>query len=272
MFDRYSEAPERVDTAVAEKFLRTSNLAAITSQLDPLSLVQVVNGQPHIRTDHKALVSIRDYIDRTGTVEGKRLLEHFGGAPFGWSPDTLRYLIAALLVAGDIKLKVSGREVTVNGQQAIDALKTNNSFKPVGVALRQDKVSIEILAKAAERLTDLIGDMVVPLEPDICKAAAKHLPQFQHQIAPLAEKLETLDLPGADRVRALNQQIADLLFTDASDAPRQLGAPESSLYDRLKWAQAAKVALGQGLETTIKDLRQHQERSNVYPAPAFRVP
>ena len=103
---------------MAEKFLRTSNLAAITSRLDPLSLVQVVSGQPSIRNDHKALVSIRDYIDRSGTVEGKRLTEHFGGAPFGWSPDTLRYLVAGLLVAGDVKLKVSGKEVTVNGQQA----------------------------------------------------------------------------------------------------------------------------------------------------------
>ncbi len=259
VFDRYNEAPERVDTAVAEKFLRTGNLAAITSQLDPLGLVQVTSGKPSIRTDHKALVRIRDYIDRSGTAEGKRLLEHFSGAPFGWSPDTLRYLFAALLVAGDVKLKVSGREVTVNGQQAIDALKTNNAFKPVGVALRHDKVSMEVLAQAAQRLTDLIGDMVVPLEPDICKAAAKHLPQFQHQFAPLAEKLDSLQLPGADRVRELNQQIADLLFTDASDAPQQLGAKESSLYDRLKWAQAAKMALEHGLETTIKALRQHQQ-------------
>ena len=258
VFNRYSEAPERVDTVVAEKFLRTSNLAAITSRLDPLSLVQVVSGQPSIRNDHKALVSIRDYIDRSGTVEGKRLTEHFGGAPFGWSPDTLRYLVAVLLVAGDVKLKVSGKEITVNGQQAIDALKTNNAFKPIGVALRQDKVSLEVLAKAAKRLTNLIGDMVVPLEPDICKASAKHLPQFQHRFASLAEKLEMLDLPGAERVRALNQQIADLLFTDASDAPQQLGAPESVLYDGLKWSQAAKAALAEGLETTTKALREHQ--------------
>ena len=126
------------------------------------------------------------------------------------------------------------------------------------MALRQDTLSIEVLAKAAARLTELIGDMVVPLELDICKAAAKHLPQFQHQFAPLAEKLETLALPGAERVREINQQIADLLFTDASDAPRQLGASESALYVGLKWAQAAKTALAEGLETTTKALREHQ--------------
>ena len=258
VFDRYSEAPQRVDTAVAEKFLRTGNLAAISSQLDPLSLVQMISGQPSISNEHKALVSIRDYIDRGGTVAGKHLTEHFGGAPFGWSPDTLRYLVAALLVAGDVKLKVSGKEVTVNGQQAIDALKTNNAFKPIGVALRQDKVSMEVLAKAAERLTNLTGDMVVPLEPDIYKVAAKCLPQLQHRFASLAEKLEILDLPGAGRVRTLNQQIESLLFTAASDVPQQLGAPESALHNGLEWAQAAEAALGRGLETTIKALREHQ--------------
>ncbi len=38
-------APERVDTVLAEKFLRTGNLAAITTQLDPLGLVQVTEGE-----------------------------------------------------------------------------------------------------------------------------------------------------------------------------------------------------------------------------------
>ena len=36
---------------------------------------------------------------KDGTIEGKRLLDHFSGPPFGWSPDTVRYMIAALLLA-----------------------------------------------------------------------------------------------------------------------------------------------------------------------------
>ena len=108
----------------------------------------------------------------------------FSGPPFGWSPDTTRYIVAALLVAGEIKLKVSGREVTVAGQQAIDALKTNNSFKSVGVALRDDRPSMDVLARAAERLTDLSGEQVVPLEEEIGKAAQKLLPALQHRARP----------------------------------------------------------------------------------------
>jgi hypothetical protein len=96
VFDRYSEAPVRAETALAEKFLRVSNLTAVTSSLDPLGLVHVSGGRPSIKTDHKAFMSIHDFIDRMGTVDGKRLTEHFTDAPFGWSPDTLRYLVAAV--------------------------------------------------------------------------------------------------------------------------------------------------------------------------------
>jgi len=61
VFDRYSEAPARAETSAAERFLKQTNLSAITSQLAPLGLVEVVSGQPRIQTTHKAIVSIRDY-------------------------------------------------------------------------------------------------------------------------------------------------------------------------------------------------------------------
>jgi hypothetical protein len=242
---------------LAEKFLRAAgaNLRGVSSTLDPLSLVQITGSRPSIDTARKALVSIRDRVERNGTIEGKGLLDMFSGPPFGWSPDTTRYLVAALLVAGEIKLKVSGREVTVNGQQAIDVLKTNNSFRTVGVSLRQDRPSMDVLARAAERLTDLSGDQVVPLENEIGKAAQKLLPSLQHRLAPLGEKLASLRLPGTETVESVNQQIADLMLSDASDAPLRFGAEDSPLYVGLKWAMATRIALDQGFGDTIRDLR-----------------
>jgi hypothetical protein len=258
VYDRYTEAPERVETALPEKFLRAaaSSLRAVTSQLDPLGLVQVSGGTPSIKTDYKALVSIRDHIDRNGMVEGKRLLDAFSDQPFGWSQDTTRYLISALLLAGEIKLKVGGREVTVIGQHALDALKTNNSFKSVGVSLRHDRPSMDVLARAAQRLTELSGDAVVPLEDEISRAAQKLLPDLQHRLAPLGEKLMSLALPGVDTMDSVNQQIADLLLSDASDAPQVFGAEQSTLYDELKWAQKVRFAFSNELDRTVRRLRE----------------
>lgn len=258
VFDRYIEAPVRAGTDLAEKFLRVGNLSGITTALDPLNLVQTQGGRHSVRTDHLAMVSIRDYIDRNGTVDGKRLTDVFADAPFGWSADTLRYLVAAMLLAGEIKLKVAGREVTVNGQQAIDALKTNNAFKNVGVSLRGgDRPSNEVLARAATRLTELTGDSVVPLEDDISKVTNKLFPQLQHQYGPLTEKLRGLNLPGVDRLQNLTHEINDVLLTDASDAPRRLGNEPSELFESLKWANELKLKLEQGLEPTLRELRQH---------------
>ncbi|HEN8704799.1 TPA: BREX system P-loop protein BrxC [Pseudomonas putida] len=259
VFDRYSEAPVRAATELAEKFLRAGSLTGISTPIDPLGLVQVNAGKASIRIDHKALVSIRDHIDRLGGVEGKSLSDRFADAPFGWSPDTLRYLLAAMLMAGEIKLKVGGREVTVNGQLAIDALKTNNSFKNVGVLLRgEGKPTIEVLVLAASRLTELSGDLVIPLEDSISKAATKLFPSLQQRYAPLAEKLKSLGLPGVDRLDSLSRDIADVLLTDASDAPQRLGKHDSALYDNLKWAADVRSSLEQGLEQTLRDLQQHR--------------
>jgi hypothetical protein len=258
VFDRYAEAPVRAGTELAEKFLRVGNLSGITSALDPLNLVQTQSGRHSIRTDHLAMVSIRDYIDRNGTVDGKRLTDVFADAPFGWSADTLRYLVAAMLLAGEIKLKVAGREVTVNGQQAIDAIKTNNTFKSIGISLRGgDRPSNDVLARAATRLTELAGDTVVPLEDDISKVTTKLFPQLQHQYGPLTEKLRGLNLPGVDRLQNLTHEINDVLLTDASDSPRRLGNEQSELFESLKWAAEVKLKLEQGLEQTLRDLRQH---------------
>lgn len=265
VFDRYDEAPVRADTTLAERFLRAGSLNAITAAIDPLGLVQISGGAPRIQSDHKALLSIRDAIDRQGAMEGKRLIDLFTGAPFGWSQDTLRYLVAAMLVAGEVKLKVAGREVTVNGQQAIEALRTNNSFKNVGVALRDGRPSLAVLARAAQRLTELLGESVIPLEAEISKAAIKLFPRLQHRFGPLAEKLRALALPGADTVAELTQDLAEILLSDASDAAQRLGAEDSVLYDSLKWANEVELALRKGLEETVRDLQWHRHEIEALP-------
>jgi hypothetical protein len=257
VFNRNNEAPVRADTRLAEKFLRAGNLKAISSETDPLGLVQIVSGTPRINSSHRALTSIRDYIERFGSLDGKRLTEHFSDAPFGWSPDTLRYLVAALLVNGEVKLKISGREIKVNGQQAIEGLRTNNAFKNVGVSLRDEQLDPTVLARAAQRLTELTGEGVVPLEQEISKVSTKSFPQFQQKYGPLEEKLKNLGLPGVEAMRELNRDLAEILETDASDVPQRLGSPDSTLYSNLKWAADVSLALKNGLEKTIRELREH---------------
>jgi len=270
VFSRYGEAAERVETTLAERFLRVGSPAGIDSKLDPLGLVKKVNGSFSVDVSNKAVLSIRDYLNQSGTIEGKRLLEDFSREPFGWSQDTLRYILAAMLMAGELKLKISGREVTQTGQQAIDALKTNKSFGAVGVSLRDGRPSMDVLLKASERLTDLIGESVMPLEQEISKHVVKQFPRFQHEYGPLAERLRALAMGGAERLQNLSEDIQTLLLTDASDAPQRLGGEDSPLFEDLRWAAELKLALDNGLAETAAEIQQY--RREIAALPTSGVP
>ena len=256
VYERYSEAPHRASTTLAEKFLK-AGLPGVTSETDPLGLV-IADGGGSFKVDenNSAIISVRDYLDKNGSVEGKKISEDFGRPKFGWYIDTTRYILAAMLSAGEIKLKVAGKELTSVGQQAIEAFKSNNSFKNVGISLRDDRPSIDVCMRAAERLVEVIGDgnSVHPLEVDISKAAQKNFPLFQQQFGSLGEKLNRLNVPGEGRVEELQQALTDVLFNDCSDATLRMGAEESPLYSNLKWAAEVKTNLDHGLESTLLEL------------------
>lgn len=264
VFSRFSEAPIRVETSLAEKFLKIEP-KSLTAATDPLTLFISSAGTPKFDTDHKAVVSIRDYVERAGTVDGKTLLEKFQRDPFGWSPDTARYILAAMLRGGEIKLKISGREVTTVGQQAIEALKNNTSFKAVGVSLRETRPSNETLARAATRLSELLGEPIIPLEQEISQIAVRNFPKFQSDYAPLTDKLSALSLAGVDRAKSINQDIQDVLYSDGSDATVRLGSENSVLYENLKWAGEVKRTFGNGLEVTIKAINLHRQEADSLP-------
>jgi tRNA A37 threonylcarbamoyladenosine biosynthesis protein TsaE len=267
VFHKYARAPVRAETTTAEKFLKqASNPKSITSQIDPLNLVKIIKGQPQIDPNHQAIIGIRDHLDRDGTVNGKQLLDHFSIPPYGWAPDTTRYILAAMLVAGEIVLKVSGREIkAATGQQAIDALKTNKSFGNVGVSLRDSKPSNELLGQAAERLMALTGEDVIPLEQSVSQEAVRCFRELQRDYAPLAERLTNLGVAGGKRLQLLDQVLSDILASEGMDAIPKLGNETSELYDNLMWASALKQSLEKGLDSTVRELKRHRDEIDRLP-------
>ena len=265
VFDHYSEAPVQVEGNMAEKFLKTP-LERSTLAEDPLVLVTRQGGSARIKADHKALKSICDHLEQHGQVEGRRLLEHFSEAPFGWSKDTTRYLIAALLLRSDIKLKIAGKEHSVKNDETSKALSTNQALGAVGIALRQEKPDPEVLLRAADRLRDLTGDSVAPLEDEVAGKAKRHFPGYQTTYATLAAELRALDLPGAQRIDELCTDLAEVVSGDGTDAIKRLGGAESTLNDTLHWAKALRQAFVNGLKETLVKLRVLRREIEALPA------
>ncbi|RRJ96051.1 BREX system P-loop protein BrxC [Opitutaceae bacterium TAV4] len=266
VFVKYALAPVQVDGALAERFLKTQNLQQIASQNDPLSLVVTSAGQKKINADHPALVAIQDYLTKHGQVEGGKLLDDFYAPEFGWSKDTTRYLLAAMLVAGVIKLRIGGTDITVRGESAMEALRNNNAFKKAGVALRNSTLTPEAKLRAVQRVLEITGEQVMPLEQDISDAVQKHFPELQRSYAPLESQLKSSGLPGVQRAADLQVSLSEILKGDASDATPRLGAEPCPLVDDLLWARDVLNVFNNGIDQTVGQLRRHLAEIAALPA------
>ena len=257
VFSKYALAPLQAEGALAERFLKTPNLQQIASINDPLGLVITSAGQKKIKIDQPALVAIRDYLSKHGQVDGGKLLDDFYSPEFGWSKDTTRYLLAAMLVEGAIKLRVGGTDVLVRGDSAIEVLRNNNAFKKAGVALRNSTISLDAKYRARDRVLDLTAESVMPLEQEISEAVLKHFPELQRTYAPLETQLKASGLHGTQRAADLQVSLSEILKGDASDATPRLGADPCPLYDDLLWAREVAKVFANGVEQSFAQLRRH---------------
>lgn len=247
VFHRFKEAPVNVDANLAERLLQTKDLSTIATAVDPLGLVQKKGNATRINDAHPALVAILDHLKKHGEIDGRKLLDDFGHAPFGWFKDTTRYLVAALLIAGRIRIRVASQWIKVSGEKAIEGLKNNNAFAKVDVATNDETVSQETLLRAATRLLSVTGQNILPMPQNVSRGVQEHFPKFQRDYASLAAELTAAGLPGAERTGRLQKQLSQVLQGDASEAPTVLGAEECELIDNLIWAREVRKAFDQKL-------------------------
>jgi hypothetical protein len=257
VFDRYQEAAHQADAKLAEKFLKTP-IERITSDEDPLGLVHRPGGSPQVDTNHKALLSICDYLGRMGQVEGRRILDHFSAPPFGWSKDTTRYLLAAGFLGGELKLRIAGNDHKVKNDEALAAFASNKAIGAVGISQRDGKPDPVKMLQAKDRLTEFTGRTVSLTEDDIAAAARKEFPTFQAAFSLLAAELRGFDLPEecCERAENLTDSLTEIVRGDGSDVIDRLGSDDSTLYEDLKWARALKKSLSEGLSLRLSHLRR----------------
>ena len=124
-------------------------------------------------------MAVMDFFQRHPNPDGKRILTEFANPPYGWTKDTTRYLLAALFYAQKIKLKVNGNDLTVIGSQSFEAFQNNSSFNIVTVNPNHDEQPAALTQSAANRLSKLTDEQVIPIPQRIAEVASKSLPKFQ---------------------------------------------------------------------------------------------
>jgi hypothetical protein len=265
VFAKYPLAPHQADTALARKFLEAKSLDRAAEQFDPLKVIKKEGGSLVIDTKHPALVALCDYLNEHGRKDGRSLMDDLYEPEFGWSKDTTRYLLAVLFKAGKIQLRIGGDDISVVGEQALAAFQNSNSFARVGVSLRDTPPDPDAVFRAVDRIVDLTGNNVDPLEDEISRAVLKFFPAYVDDFSTLAVQLGSAELPGADRADHLMEGLRQILAADASSATPVLGAETCDLYDDIVWAKRLRKAFKEGLLDTVREMRRHLREIDALP-------
>ena len=261
VFPHFHLAPVRPSTDEAAKFLDVERMDRITKELDPLGLIVKNKGTPRVDTAAPVLAEVLRVFQAkaaesgSGRLQGSYLQDAFSAPPYGWTKDTVRYLFAALLRAGEIEFHVpgAGGPVRTAGPQAVEAVKSTVSFNRVGVSSRDAKLAPEALDRASRRLETLFGDEVLPLEDHISRSVRRHVPDLMEKLGSLPDRLRLLNLPGESRSQRLLADAADLVKGDAGGAASVLGGVECVLPDEITWAKAVFDALESGAEDDVRN-------------------
>jgi hypothetical protein len=264
IFEKYGDAPVQAPTNLAETVLR-AGLDGVTGATDPLSLVMVDNGQPRLKEDHPAIVAIREFISSRGNVDGDAISKHFTAPPYGWSKDTIRYIVAAMFLGTLLKVNHQGETSTVVGDVSLDALRNNQKFRQAGVSLRESRPDVESIARAVDRIEDLTGNSVPLTEAAISEAVSRDFSSLQSKCTQLAGELARLGLPGSDRPDKISTSLSQLLSGDASDAPSILGAEECSIYEDLLWVRNMTNELAGDLKKVLGEIRDVRNALDAFP-------
>lgn len=253
IYHKYNQAPLSIDAGDAQKLLQFDDLKTLPPALKHFNLIKADGG---IDVNIAALQSIKDYLQAEGQADGKKLLQNFLTAPYGWNKETTRYLLAAMFIASEIKLNIAGEWVKVKGPLSIEKLSKKDNFEKIGISLYTDgqPTQAQIIA-AVKNLIELTGESVPPLPQRISNVVMKCFPKFQTKYADLPLRLETLNLPGKEKAISIREDIEEILKGDASDATFRLGKENAELYLSLIWAKNIFTAIENGIDITIKEIQ-----------------
>lgn len=264
VFDKYQQAPISIPSSDAEKLLNFPDLNRLPISLNHFELVKSDGG---IELEKESIKSIHEFIIKEDQVEGRKLLEHFDSAPYGWSKDTTRFLVSAMFIASEVKLRIGGDDIKVRGPKAIEGLKNVNGFNKIGISAYQssEKPSMDMLALSQKRLAELTGESVAPLQDKIAEVVRKHFPEFQTKYSSIKTKLDYLNLPGQDKAQEVQDGISEVLKGEGSDAAFRLGKPDSNLFKNLIWIAKVYNGFEKGVEASFKEANSLKESIDSLP-------
>ena len=127
IYERFGDAAVSPSSDELNKLLSADNLKGLTGSIETLRLCKEEGGQWVIDANGKALQAVLNRIKTKGGQSGKELADYFGSAPYGWTLDAVKFLVAALQVGSHLKATHSAQSYVGTSRPEVRPLFTNNT-------------------------------------------------------------------------------------------------------------------------------------------------
>ena len=223
VFEKYPLASASMKSNCVSQLASYQDVCTIPASLNPLGIINTTDGS--IDATNKAIAEVKEFIAFRNEATGQEVITHFEKDPYGWSKDTIRYVVALMLKANVIQIRVSGKDITVFGDTAVSAMDTTNSFNKISISLNSDgALTPQELLKAAQCLSSLFNSSrIAPVKDAIAKEALGKMKYYLPRINSLLDPFEKLHLAGSMTLRAATNYAQRIIDTEGGEAAYLLG-------------------------------------------------
>lgn len=222
MFAKYEMAGKNMPAKAVEDLAKFENFMTLSPALNALG---IITPKGAVDSDYRAFRELKDFIASREAVSGSDVLTHFEQAPYGWSKDTTRYLVALMLKAGMIIVRSGAQTFKMFTVKVAEEMKNNTFFGRVGLSLNVDeKLKPGEFLEAVKQINSLFNpsSSLAPTPDVIAKFALKRIASTTGLIY-TAERLkktfEDLSLAGVDRINRAVGFCKKIIDSEGVEAP-----------------------------------------------------
>lgn len=253
VYNKYKLAAYTMNASVVETLFAYDESTTLPASLNPF---KIVGEDGTINTNYPAFADIKDYISANADTNGNHLLEEFSHAPYGWSKDTIRYLVALMLKAGMLIVRSGAQSFKMLTKNSSEAMKNNSLFSKLGFSLNTDAtLSPAEVMEAMKILKELFNPAgLTPIIPNIVKASLKIAHAQKSRVEQLKETFQALHMAGSDRVCRAANYLDTIIEHEGQDAP-YLFAKDKACADSFRYVNNVfKQEKQGGLLSSIKQI------------------
>ena len=223
VYEKYPLASANMKSDCVTKLAAFGDLKTIPQSLNVSNIIKTADGTIDIA--NPTLTEIKEFIASRNEVSGQEIQAHFERDPYGWSKDTIRYLVALMLKASMVQIRVGGKNLTVFAESATEAMASNNSFGKVSVSLIVDgALTPKELLAAVKNLTALFNsNNIAPIKDQIAKEALVKIKEWLPEFNRLQNDFAQLKLEGLNTIKQAVTYANRIIDTDGGEAASLLG-------------------------------------------------